>query len=127
MAAAASVPRLPRWCGHGWRPPGKAERDAATSLTVRTAFVGDHGSAYARFDVPWIVATRRLRCRPQPSSGSSLFPMRSNCLVLRADSRRYDKAIIRWTARYVSEYRVSLDEGRRSSRSLLALGRSRTP
>jgi hypothetical protein len=86
-------------------------------------FVDEHGSAYARFrravdrgnETAALSAAAELG-RLGLSDGLEL------CLVLRRDSPRYEKAIVRWTARYVSEYHVSLDEAQ-AVLSLLATAR----
>ena len=74
--------------------------------------MADHGSAYARFRR----AIDRGNATAALSAAAELGQLALSdalelCLVLRSDGRRYEKAIVRWTARYVSEHDVPLSEG----------------
>jgi hypothetical protein len=96
--------------------------------------VGEHGSAYARF--------RRAIDRGNTTAALSaaaeletvgLTEALELTLLLREDQRRFDRACVRWTARYVSDYGTPLEEAQavlallsavRTERGAAACGRS---
>ena len=73
--------------------------------------MGDHGSAYARFRRALDRGNRTAALSAAAELGTvGLTEALELTLLLRDDGRRYDLASVRWTARYVSEYDVGLDE-----------------